>query len=244
MDVPPLNSRLGAPTTIYLECGGVPAQAWGSRTVPAIPAYQGDINVLFSTVSSLFAAFNVNATTIDPGKWNLDGKQPWRPQIRAVIGSNGDWFGAPGEGGTAVVGCFNSPWEGNSVYIFSDLLGSSQDVGYEACHELGHAFGLLHQSAWAFGQKAAEYRPGPIMGNPFIPPFLGWVEGTNSDGQTQNDRMVMGALLGAAIPGDLNFDGSVDMGDAGILRSDYVTKGPAATGIEAVNVGRNFGKKV
>ena len=226
------------PALIFLETAGTPPQKWGARDVPAIPACQQPANQIAAIVAQWLKPFNVNVTLSDPGGWNLDGSQPFRPQLRVVIGGTWNWYGVL-EGGAAVIGCYADQSQGNSVYVFSDTLGSVENIAFDCLHEIGHAAGLQHQSDFANGQLVNAYKPGAIMGNPFIAPLLGWISGTNVLNQPQNDRMVMGKLWGGSKPGDLNFDGAVNEADEMALRAGW---GTIYSGVDALAVGRNVGK--
>lgn len=176
---PPDSSRPGAPVTVYLDFTGDTTAAWGSFSPGTTPAYDTDgdpttfsstelsnITAIWEQVADAFSPFNVNVTTVDPG--TIDG-----PNLEVVIGGSGGWAGG-NYGGIAYVGSYASadPLYGiNKVFVFPGHLGngSPRYVGDDSAHEIGHAFGLNHQSTWN-GSQLTEYNTGnasqaPIMGN-------------------------------------------------------------------------------
>ena len=211
--VPVLNSDPGAPATLYLDFHGEPSQAWGGQTVPATPAYTTDtdattfssqelanIQEIWSRVSEAYSPFNVNVTTVDPGRWNLSGTGSSNHQVRLVIGGDGSWAGQP-MGGIAYVGSYYQSWVPNTGYVFPVNLanGNTQYTAQDAAHEAGHMFGLQHQSTYNGTTKTAEYNTGngttaPFMGNPLSPGMRAtWWYGQSSSGSTvmQDDLAVL-----------------------------------------------------
>ena len=182
--IPVLNSDPGAVATVYLDFHGEPAQAWGGQTVPATPAYDVDddtttfsptelanISQIWARVSEAYSPFNVNVTTVDPGNWNYTGLGTALPQIRVVIGGDGAWTGQV-EGGVAYVGSYKNAGVPNTVFVFSDNLatGNPTYTADDAAHEVGHAFGLVHQSIYNGTTKTSEYNPGNGTTAPFMRP--------------------------------------------------------------------------
>ena len=211
--VPTLNSDPGAAATVYLDFHGEPSQAWGGQTVPATPAYDIDddpttfnaqeltnISQIWSRVSEAYSPFNVNVTTVDPGNWNYAGQGTALPQIRVVIGGDGAWTGQV-EGGIAYVGSYKNSGAPNTAYVFSDNLatGNPTYTADDATHEVGHGFGLVHQSTYNGTTKTAEYNVGngtsaPFMGNPLSPNIRAvWWNGPSSTAynQPQDDLQVL-----------------------------------------------------
>lgn len=203
--LPVLSSNPGAPITLFLDFHGEPAQQWGGRTVPAVPAYDvSKVAAAFEVVADAYLPFNVNVTTVDPGGWDPGGQLAHNHQFRVVIGGNGAWTGVV-EGGTADVGSYAASWEPNTAFVFSDYFPAPADVGDETIHESGHGWGLQHQSQWTNGVKTAEYADGFYMGNPFGGTLVGWGSGINSLGVPQNDVAVLMSVLGnnpSYLPGD------------------------------------------
>ena len=104
--VPLLNSRLGAPATLYLDFNGHVESRWGERTNIITPAYDIDgnyasfsalevanIREIWARVAEDYAPFNINVTTVQPGSI-AD-----RVSARMAIGGNySDWFGSSAGG--------------------------------------------------------------------------------------------------------------------------------------------------
>ncbi len=195
--IPQLNSKFGAPVTLYLDFDGHTEtdSSWtnnGARSVTT-PVFDNDgdlttfsddelhrIEEIWYRVSEDFYPFDVNVTTIEPTAIN-DFES-----LRISIGGAGGWLGATA-GGVALLNSFSSP-ASNTVFVFTDNLqdqtgnGAIVPTAMNSSHEAGHALGLNHHSVYdANGAKTAEYHPGnarlgPIMGGAF-----------NSERNTWND---------------------------------------------------------
>jgi len=209
--VPVLNSRLGAPATLYLDFNGAPAMTWGSYSVPATPAYTNDadtttftdaeltnIREIWSRVSEKYSPFNVNITTVAPPSLTD------RVAMSDVIGGAGAWSGGT-YGGLSYVGGFANSLP-NISFIFSANLGAGDPryVGEASSHESGHDFGLQHQSTYSGTTKTAEYNPGnsliaPIMGNSYYAARGLWWYGTSSISSTsmQDDMAIISGSTNA-----------------------------------------------
>lgn len=207
LSIPVLSSNPSAPVTIYLDFDGDAGGNWGGSATTPTPAFDsnGDplnfdsveieqIRAMWRLVTDAFSPFNVNVTTVNPGTL-VDGKS-----IRAVVGGDGAWTGGS-YGGMAYVGSFldASP---NTVWVFSEMTGkgSLEHIGWTArviAHELGHAFGLQHQSLiGSNGANEDEYDRGtaltsPIMGYQYAGQRSTWRVGLNTFGQLQDDVATM-----------------------------------------------------
>lgn len=205
LNVPVLNSLIGAKATLYLDFDGDAARTWGSYNVTTTAAYDTDgnaatfsgqelanINEIWQRVAEKFSAFNVNVTTVRPAAFD-NGKA-----LQVVIGGNGSWMtGAPG--GVSYVNSFTNDMP-NTAYAFSMNLGNgyAKYVAEAIAHEGGHAFGLQHQSSYSNGVKTAEYYAGsgssaPTMGNSYDSTRGLWWYGTSSTGGFQDDLAVIGS---------------------------------------------------
>jgi fibronectin type 3 domain-containing protein len=189
--IPALNSDPSAAATIYLDFTGASAQAWGSYNVPATPAFDQDgdatsfsagelatIQQIWARVSEAYSPFNINVTTVDPG--NLADKQ----SVKAVIGGSGAWLGAAA-GGVSYVGSFSNSAP-NVAWIFPNQLGggNAKYTGDATVHELGHCFGLVHQSSYSGTGKTAEYRAGDGLVGPYMGLSYYSTRGKWSNGQS------------------------------------------------------------
>ena len=137
---------------------------------------------VWKIVSEKFSPFNVNVTTMPTST----------PETHAVI--TNDYSG----GGVAYLGTFPTPnakaWINGTMADYS--------IGIVTAHELGHTFGLLHQSQWdASGKLVNAYRPGdalkgPIMGGAGNARAL-WAYGTSEAGPQnfQDDLAVIAAKI-------------------------------------------------
>ncbi len=170
--------------TIYLDFNGHFEPVWGSHEnvkTPVFEMFQGKpeedftsfndielrvINEIWRAVAEDFAPFDINVTTVDPGDFSD------RKAVRVAIGgSNQDWLGEPFSG-VALQGAFYNDSLVNTVYVFWGSYGSAILPANIASQEVGHAFGLRHQSLFdgAGNVVIEEYNPGdpydaqPIMG--------------------------------------------------------------------------------
>jgi hypothetical protein len=182
--LPALSSLPGAAKTIYLNFTGDFVASWdnGTYTNITIPPFDmdgdtttfsdtelADITTIWNYVAERFAPFNINVTTVPPASFDPGVTQ------KHDFGGDGSWYiPTIKEGGSEVVGGFTQP--GNNItFTFPPNIDTyAPDIAFIACHSLGHAFGLVHQSVWnADGTKAYEYNPGPdgvtapVMGTDF-----------------------------------------------------------------------------
>lgn len=89
----------------------------------------------------------------------------------------------------------NSFGTGDPAFVQTTYTVTIKKAKEATSHELGHCFGLYHQSEWSGSVKIAEYLMGVIMGNGYYVPFPGWIVGTNSIGRRQDDMAVIDKKL-------------------------------------------------
>ncbi len=203
LSVPALHSYPTAAVKIYLDFDGYSAMTWGAYSVPATPAYSIDtdpnsfsatelnnIQEIWQRVSEKYSPFNVDVTTVDPG--NTNDLQT----VVAVIGGGGGWLGSLA-GGVAYVGGFSNTAP-NQVWIFPDNLGAGfpKYVGEATAHEVGHSFGLYHQSLYSGTTLVQDYYSGdtyraPIMGNSYSSARGLWWYGTSTSSTTMQDDLAV-----------------------------------------------------
>jgi len=205
--IPVLNSLPGAAVSVFLDFDGDFQPSWGTYGSVDTPVFDRDgdlttfsdselanMELIWRYVSEDFSSFPINVTTVEPPSF-ANGVA-----MRVAIGGNGSWTGG-NYGGIAYVNNFTSAIA-NTVYVFPKNLnnGNPKSVGEASSHELGHAFGLQHQSAYnAQGVKTAEYYSGPgdgrapIMGNSYSATRGLWWNGTSSSSSTtiQDDLSVI-----------------------------------------------------
>lgn len=161
--MPILNSLPAAPTTIYIDFDGDTSGS-NPRGDPTVSPYSEDadgttFNVTeqrsifecWREVSSYFAVFNINVTTVQPAAS--------MPTAWLAVGNNIS-------GGYSYVRVFP-----NSVPLSWNESSDARTRVSGVTHELGHNFGLWHQSTYdQWGVKTDEYANatdalhGPIMG--------------------------------------------------------------------------------
>jgi len=188
--LPDLHSLLGAPTAIYLDFDGEGANA--AYDVDGDPTTfntteQATITEAWRQVSVYFGMFNVDVTTVKPTvpfAWHVSS-----PSI---------------SGGYSYVGVFpnSSPQSFNND-------GDARTRVSGIAHELGHNFGLQHQSNYdLLGNKTAEYSSGfdslhgPIMGVDYAQSVHKWFIGhpANSVSSLQDDIAVIAGKIKAREP--------------------------------------------
>ena len=198
-----MHSNAGAVAKIYLDFDGYSAMTWGSYSVTTTPAYSIDtdpnsfsttelanIQEIWQRVSEKYSPFNVDVTTQDPG--NTNNLQT----VVAVIGGGGGWLGSLA-GGVAYVGSFSNSAP-NQAWIFPDNLGAGfpKYVGEATAHEVGHAFGLYHQSLYSGTTLVQDYYSGdayraPTMGNSYSSARGMWWYGTSTSSTTFQDDLAV-----------------------------------------------------
>ncbi|MFM7205654.1 MAG: autotransporter-associated beta strand repeat-containing protein [Planctomycetaceae bacterium] len=188
--LPDLHSLLGAPTAIYLDFNGEGSNAaydvdGDPTTFNATEA--ATITEAWRQISVYFAMFNVDVTTVKPSvpfAWHVSS-----PDIT---------------GGYSYVGVFpnSSPQSFNNA-------GDARTRVSGIAHELGHNFGLQHQSNYdLLGNKTAEYSSGfdllhgPLMGVDYAQSVHKWFIGhpSNSVSGLQDDMAVIAGKIKAREP--------------------------------------------
>ncbi len=185
--LPELHGLPGAPTAIYLDFDGEGANA--AYDVDGDPATfnateAATITEAWRQVSVYFSMFNVDVTTVKPTvpfAWHVSS-----PSI---------------SGGYSYVGVFpnTSPQSFNQA-------GDARTRVSGIVHEVGHNFGLQHQSNYdLLGNKTAEYSSGydllhgPLMGVDYAQNIHKWFIGhpANSASSLQDDIAVIAGKIKA-----------------------------------------------
>jgi hypothetical protein len=179
--VPQLSSLPSSPYKIYLNFVGATINSWGGYSPGTILPYDQDgdptsfsdseiqsIDQIFARVAESYSPFNVDVTTVNPGSFGTN------QSVQVVISGSGSWYGTPA-GGISQVSSYNNPLtnaqSGGTVFVFPGYLanGTAKYVAVASAHEVGHAFGLQHQSTYSNKTKTAEYGPGTWPGDPAHP---------------------------------------------------------------------------
>jgi hypothetical protein len=180
--------------------GGQPFYATPSGLSPV------EINNILDSVRNDFKQFTSIAITTDSTVYNSASLV--RRQ-RVIITENFEFYCGPTACAGGVAYIESIKW-GLDVpcFVFSKALGYKQKNIFEACsHEVGHTFGLYHQSSYSdMCVFLSEYNSGfgsgstsraPIMGNSYARIGYWWI-GPNSFGcsNIQNDSVIIRNLVG------------------------------------------------
>lgn len=173
--VPALNSLPGAPVTLYLDFDGhVESSNWNNGNTFTTPAFTVDndplnfdaeelrrIEEIWYRMSEDYAPWSINVTTVEPATIN-DFES-----IRVVFGGDGGWSNT-GAYGLAFLNSFSNS-ASNSVFVFTAIDPWPKNAAVAGSHEVGHAFGLNHQSTDVNTNdyRSGDNRLGPIMGTPY-----------------------------------------------------------------------------
>lgn len=192
--VPAYSSNPGAAATVYLDFNGHFEAQWGDYSNATTPVFSMDADTTSFSTNELaaikevwqrmaedFAPFNINVTTVDPGNF-ANGRA-----LRVAVGGSGlDWYHEP-IGGVSNFDSFTNSLP-NTVYVFNSQSStvSARLISDIGSQEVGHAFGLYHQSVVdANGHLVSEYARGtneksPIMGLNYDSQRTTWWNGTTS----------------------------------------------------------------
>ena len=188
--LPDLHSLPGAPTAIYLDFDGegsnAPYDVDGDPTT-FNSTEQATITEAWRQVSVYFSIFDVNVTTVKPTvpfAWHVSS-----PSI---------------SGGYSYVGVFP-----NTAPKSFNNAGDARTRVSGIVHELGHNFGLAHQSDYdTLGNKTREYSSGfdslhgPLMGVDYAQTIHKWFIGhpSSSASSLQDDIAVIAGKIKARQP--------------------------------------------
>jgi len=193
--------------TIFLDFDGdyVNTIYW-NRGAPLILSGSGlgpvEINNITDSVAKDYEQFGNIIVTTDSTVY--EAASILRRQ-RVVITQDWEFFCGPNPcaGGVAYIGSFT--WgEDVPCFVFSRALNYRQKLIAEACsHEVGHNFGLYHQSEYNNCEFVREYFDGgsspvaPIMGISYYKPGIWWIGPlTNGCTQIQNDSLIIRKIVG------------------------------------------------
>jgi hypothetical protein len=190
-------------SVIYLDFDGqyVTNPYWNGGA-PISARYSGmtssEIDATIARVREDYSPFNV-LVTANESEYNA--ADPYK-RVRVIITESWEWYTQAG--GVAYLGSFN--W-GNETpaWVFSSLLGySAKNVAEAAAHEAGHTLGLYHQAKYEGGVKVSDYHSGtgtgetswaPIMGVGYYTNLTIWHNGSNSNGQQQDDLSIISRMI-------------------------------------------------
>jgi hypothetical protein len=209
--VPILNSYSPATATVYLDFDGaeVDGTIWNEDgKILAAPSglSPATITWIHKMIAEHFSLFNLNITT-DPAVYD---RAPVHQRTRVIITPEGNWFGRPVTGVSAI-GSF--VWgDDTPAWVFLDALsGNSAFIAAAATHQIGHTLGLQHQSVYdSYGIMITELSGGennifsneaPLMGIPFFK-RADWKDGHPSTGAylLQSDTAII-----AGAPNDIGY---------------------------------------
>lgn len=217
-----LNSKPGAPRTIYLDFDGhtLTNTAWNGTNVPngfqVLPFDSNGnpstfssqelatIKAIWERVAEDFAPFDVNVTTQYPGEDAIH-RSNQADQLygtRVVITSSPASLFCNGCGGVAYVGVFNRTGTTHSYYqpawCFSGSFGgSAKNLAECISHEAGHNLGLGHDGVVGGASYYSGHTPwAPIMGTGYSQPVSQWSKGEYSNANNLQDDLAVMASYG------------------------------------------------
>ncbi len=191
--MPILNSLLGSPTSVFLDFDGDTTTSTDAYDVDSAPttfntAEQRTIAEAWRHIATYFAMFDTNVTTIQP--------PTAQPKAWAAIGNN-------------ITGgyCYVNTFPNTQPRCFNQS-GDARTRQSGIAHEVGHNFGLQHQSDFdSFGFETADYSRGydelhvPIMGVDFAPRIRKFIIGHTTDASVlQDDIAVIASDIRARQP--------------------------------------------
>lgn len=162
-------------------------------------------NIVDSVTVDFIQFKNINVTTDS----NVYNSASIVRRHRVIITENYEWYCGPTAcaGGVAYIGSIDWGLEIPS-FVFSKALSYRQkNIAEASSHEVGHTFGLYHQSSFDVNCNfLAEYYAGfgtsttgraPIMGNSYSRPGYWWIGPTSAScNHIQNDSLIIRNLVG------------------------------------------------
>ena len=191
------SSRPDAPAVVYLDFDGetVTDPAWnnGVTIVALAPNLtSAEILQIFNRVKEDFAPFNVDITT-DLSRYNA---VPANRRTRCIITPTNT--AAPGAGGVAYVGAFNSAGTSLSsnvpCWVFN---GGVVGIAEAVSHEVGHTMGLIHDGrttpveGYYAGQGTGTTSWAPIMGVGYNVNVVQWSKGEYLNANNKEDDLAI-----------------------------------------------------
>jgi hypothetical protein len=207
LSLPAYHSNPDAHQKIYLNFKGCFTPKWGNPWDDfndlVTPPFDDDgdyatfnaselakIEEVWKRVSEDYAPFDIDVTTEKPYSF-----QNGQSLEVCIGGRSSDWLDRS-VGGTAMLNSYSNS-SVNVVFVFAENLGRrAKSMAEAASHEIGHAFGLYHQSEWEDDEKVREYYRGfgsgdtgwaPIMGSSYSKTWSTFANSRNSAGKYQND---------------------------------------------------------
>lgn len=181
-----LQSLPGATAVVYLDFDGEAENFPNWGYINALPAGSSNAQIfeVWKGIAEDYQPFNINVTTVRA----VYDAAPQGRRMQAIFTPTTD--AAPGAGGVAGVGSFNST--GHQVcWVFYSAGKSAVEAG---SHEIGHTLGLSHDGRIS---PAEEYYGGhngwaPIMGVGYYQTISQWSKGEYpSANNTQDDLKII-----------------------------------------------------
>ncbi len=201
--LPALSSRPGARATLYLDFDGDTTLDWGTYRPGVTPAVDSDadpstftddelatIRAAWARVAEDFAPFDLNVTTVDPGRYDN------RSAFRVVVGGDSEWYG-PRVSGLGYVGAFANA-QPNTAFVFVNV--NAPYMADIISHEAGHGFGLGHQETFTSGGVLLDaYADGDDRSKPIMGGAGGravwWKGESGAAGDVQDDAQVIAGFV-------------------------------------------------
>lgn len=188
--IPVLQSLPGARAVVFLDFRGGYTPTYGGITYARPNFTSAEIREIWKRVSEDFMPFKINVTTDVQAFDNATKNSRQRVIITPTDSA------APGAGGAAYVGSFNSTTE-TPCWAFATV---NPRYCAQACsHEAGHALGLNHsgrfsggnQEEYYYGHGSGETGWAPIMGVGYYQNVTQWSRGEYANANSPVDQVAV-----------------------------------------------------
>lgn len=184
----PLESLPGASAVVFLDFEGGPGPwvGWGNFAAQPANVSNAQIKEVWQRVAEDFQPFNINITT----NRAVFEAAPRNSRQRVIVTPTNT--AAPGAGGVAVIGSFNSTSDQVCWAFYTSGKASAEAIS----HEVGHTLGLSHDGKGSEGYYGGHGNDpvgwAPIMGVGYYKNLSQWSKGEYAGAtQTEDDLRII-----------------------------------------------------